>query len=137
MIEELSNEMRQFIKDIKQNITDTKTSEYVLRRSEKLFNIILKEVENIVKYKEDEINQLIKKQNIQEDRIKDMESKIKEIIQDIYDEDGDFEIVCPYCNYKFSADICEDEREIVCPECENIIELDWSEGQEDNDDKSL
>ena len=42
-------------------------------------------------------------------------------------EDFEFEIVCPYCNYEFIADIDEHEDEILCPECNNPIELDWSE----------
>lgn len=53
--------------------------------------------------------------------------------KDIYeDEDYDFEIVCPYCNHEFVADI-EDElkEEIECPECHNKIELDW-DGEDDD-----
>ena len=48
------------------------------------------------------------------------------------DEDYDFEIVCPYCNQEFVADI-EDElkEEIECPECHNKIELDW-DGEDDD-----
>ena len=39
----------------------------------------------------------------------------------------DFEIVCPYCNHEFVADIdFENKRDIECPECHNMIELDFN-----------
>ena len=46
---------------------------------------------------------------------------------DEYDTDDgyDFEIICPYCNTQFIADI-ESKTEIKCPECQNVIELDWN-----------
>ena len=74
------------------------------------------------------------------DRIEEIEEqldKVQETVslikKDIYeDEDYDFEIVCPYCNHEFVADI-EDElkEEIECPECHNKIELDW-DGEDDD-----
>lgn len=60
-----------------------------------------------------------------------MRETLNLIKSDIYeDDDGnyDFEIVCPYCNHEFLADIDDDlNDEIECPECHNIIELDWND----------
>ena len=53
-------------------------------------------------------------------------------ILDVYvDENFDFEIVCPYCNYEFVSDFSQNLKEQVeCPECHNIIELDWNNHEE-------
>ena len=67
-----------------------------------------------------------------ESRLEKVEKSVNLIKSDIYeDEDYDFEIMCPYCNHEFVADV-EDElkEEIECPECHNIIELDW-DGDDD------
>ena len=66
-------------------------------------------------------------------RISSVQSMVDEIEGDIYEEDDgyEFEIVCPYCNYEFTTDMADEERdEIKCPNCKNIIELDWN--QEDD-----
>lgn len=128
MIKELGNEMHKFLKDIKENIKDPEDLKYLLERTEKLFDIVLNDIEKIADYKENEINKLEEKQKEQEQRIEEMQEAVKELCRDVYDEDyGDFEIVCPYCNYEFGADIDETNSEIICPECTNIIELDWDE----------
>ena len=128
MIKELNDEMHQFLDDIKDNIKDPQTLSYLITRTEKLFDVVLKEVENITDYKSEELNKLKEQQKEQNERIQEMENRLKEIYRDIYDEDGDgdFEIICPYCSYEFSADVSEAEKEIPCPECGNTIELDWS-----------
>ena len=67
-----------------------------------------------------------------------LQSEISEIEGDIYENDEqegeyEFEIVCPYCNLEFLADITlinQEKNEITCPECNNIIELDWNEEDE-------
>ena len=41
---------------------------------------------------------------------------------------------CPYCNYEFQTDYDEDINEIPCPECGRIIEIDWSDNEEDDED---
>mgnify|MGYP007042768822 CR=1 FL=1 len=63
-------------------------------------------------------------------------NRINEIETDIYeveDENNnfDFEIVCPYCDYEFTTSI-EGRTEIVCPKCNNVIELDWNDDDEDD-----
>ena len=68
-----------------------------------------------------------------ESRVTELEERLERIVNimehiesDIYDDDFDFEIVCPYCNHEFVVDFDENTTEITCPECENKIELDWS-----------
>ena len=49
-------------------------------------------------------------------KVSNVQSLVNEIESDIYEEDEgyEFEIVCPYCNYEFTADIEEDEKERLC-----------------------
>ena len=128
MIKELSNEMHQFLNDIKENIKNPEDLKYLLGRTEKLFDIVLKEVEEIVNFKEEEMDKLEEKQKEQDARIEEMQQQVKNLCIDVYEEDYEnFEIICPYCNYRFDADIDETNKEIICPECNNFIELDWDE----------
>lgn len=131
MIKELSNEMKQFLEDIKENIKDPKDLKYMTERTERFFDVVLKQVEEIMNFKEEEMDKLEEKQKEQDEKIEEMQERMKDLYRDIYDEDyGDFAIVCPYCNYEFDADIDETNKEIICPECNNVIELDWDEENE-------
>ena len=128
MIKELSDEMHNFIQDVKNNIKNPEDLSYILKRTEKFFDIVFKEMENIADYKEEEINKIEARQKEQDNKLKEIQARVNELYSDVYDEDyGDFEIVCPYCNYAFGADVDETNKEIICPECENVIELDWDE----------
>ena len=92
------------------------------------------------------IGNLQEKQN---NRIKNIENKIKTIEDDIYIDDEedddrmipnkrindvyDFEIVCPYCNNDFIVDESyKDSDEVKCPNCSKTIELDWNENDYNN-----
>ena len=44
----------------------------------------------------------------------------------MHDNDFEFEITCPYCNYEFITDNSfKNEKAIKCPKCLKTIELDW------------
>ena len=132
MIKDLSNEMKDFVKDLKDNIKNPEELKYLLERTEKFFDIVIREVEEIMNYKEKEIADLEEKQRKHGEKIDEMSEKMKTLCKDIYDEDyEDFEIICPYCNYEFDADIDETSTEVVCPECNNVIELDWDGDPDD------
>ena len=79
------------------------------------------------------IKEMEKAQSAIEHKISNIETIVDNIEGDIYeddeqDEDYEFEVVCPYCNYEFSVDMDNIEKdEIECPECHNVIELDWNE----------
>ena len=132
MINDITNEMRQFLTDIKENIKNPEELHYLLQRTEKLYDVILTQMERLTDYKVEEMNEIRNIQKKHHDRIDEMEEKIKQLSIDVYDEElEEFENNCPYCNYTFDADIDDNVREIVCPECNNIIELDWN--QEDDE----
>lgn len=138
MFEELSREMKQFVKDLEDNIENPKDLKYILKRSETLFDVVFKEINKIADREADRLKEMRKKQKHNEKRMDELENKMQYLnenldylIKDIYgNEDGEFKITCPYCNYEFNLDIDEDEVEILCPECKNIIELDWNDDEE-------
>ena len=138
MIKNIGKEMKSFIRDLKENIKDPEELKYLLNRTESMFDSIFEEIEKYIEDEEKKISKIKKKQALQEKRMEQIENaldcldkNVNEIYKDIYEEDMEFEIVCPYCNYKIETIIDEDIKEISCPECNNIIELDWSGDSED------
>ena len=135
MLEDLKNELSSFLKDLSENIKDPDDLIYIRNRTEKLVDVIFNEMDKILNYNEDKLNALIKKQEQEDMLIQELKQRLEDIYEDIYDEEeGDFAIICPYCNYEFDADIDENFEEIKCPECGNTIELDWDGKPDDEPD---
>lgn len=78
---------------------------------------------------DEEYKKLLERINSLENTIEELKDNVETIKQDIYDDDSyDFEIVCPYCNHEFIADVSSELKdEIECPECHKTIELDWGD----------
>ena len=132
MLEDFKKEMMQFITDMENKIKDEETLAYMIKGTEKLFDTIMDTMNTIIEYKKEEINNLETRQDKQQKRMDEIDERLKFMYDDIYEGGEDFEIVCPYCNFKFDAFIDENEKEITCPECGNIIELDWNENDDEN-----
>lgn len=70
-------------------------------------------------------------ENIEEDIYIDSDesenSKLEELGEDqMHDNDFEFEITCPYCDYEFITDSSSRNKiAIRCPKCKKIIQLDW------------
>lgn len=135
MLEDLKKELDSFLKDIRVNIKDPDDLAYITNRTENLVDVVFNEMDKILNYSEERINALIKKQQKEDDLVQELKEKLDEMYEDMYDdEDGDFAIICPYCNNEFDASLDESFEEIVCPECGNSIELDWSGNPGDEPD---
>ena len=132
MIKDLKNEMNNFMQDIETKITNQEERDFILDRTAQLFNVIVDEMENVLDYKTNEIQALESKQKEIDGKMDNMEAVLKNITRDIYEDEEDFEIICPYCNNEFDADVDENVTEVVCPECENTIELDWGIEEDNN-----
>ena len=108
---DINKKIEGLMKDLQENIKDPKELEYI---NKKLAKTIVEIMEELY------------------ERTSNVERKISRIGEELYipeyeDECEEFEIVCPYCNYVFEADIDELKTEVICPECNNVIELDWNE----------
>ena len=121
------------IKDIEKSISDEKEREIVLKKVSELSFMYMDVIDRISNVNSERMDDIEKHQDKLDEKIGKVKDTVDLIKKDIYeDEDYDFEIVCPYCNHEFVADI-EDElkEEIECPECHNKIELDW-DGEDDD-----
>ena len=124
------------IKDLENNIKDNEICSYVKSKI----------IDLMVLYN-DNIDEILKKQDIMNEKINNIKDQLLNIEDEIFEnncidedcncnsleenEDYDFEITCPFCDYSFITDDCTfNQKTIKCPKCKEIIELDWS----DNDD---
>ena len=129
----LSEKYSKILLDIESHIKDPQEKKYVSKKVNELSSIYIELIDRLTKFD----NERIEKLESQQDKIINNLSKIQDTVSliknDIYEDDiFDFEIVCPYCNHEFVADIDEELREEVeCPECHNTIELDW-DGEEES-----
>ena len=133
MIENLRIEMKKYFSDIEKIVTPRIEMLRMKERTLDFFNVMVDSIEEIMDFKADEIRDLAKRKEQAEKKTEELKKRMEEMFKDIYDDYDDFEIVCPYCNHEFSAEINEKSTEITCPECKNIIELDWS--KDDGEDK--
>lgn len=93
------------------------------------FNNEFKEILEKIEILTNKVENIEKRQRIIEDKINQIHNSVSGIEEDIYDDGFELEIICPYCNTEFVADV-ESKSEVKCPECQNIIELDWNGGEE-------
>ena len=96
---------------------------------------IEKNIELILK----EIREIKSNQDRNERKLHELQKVVDNIKSDIYMDEGfddnfEFEIICPYCEHEFVIDANENKTEIQCPDCNNTIELDWS-GNLDEEEK--
>ena len=110
---------------------EKRIKELIKEKVSELSMLFINMIDNMNDMVENKIKKMEEKQKDIDTKLNILQTNVNEIENDIYDEeDGeyDFEIVCPYCNNEFVADInSEENTEIECPECHNIIELDWNE----------
>ena len=126
-LEELGNEMRQYLKDLKNTIKDKKTLEYLLDRTENLYDMVFNELREILYMNMEEYENGEYLDEEQEDKIDEIEMKIESAYEGIYEECGEqeYEIYCPNCGEEFEAVVRKGIKEIVCPECDEVIKLEW------------
>ena len=131
----LREEYNNFLKDIEENLKNKEDLEYIKVRFSMFVDKVIDEMDMLVDYKTQKMNEIEQKQKEIDDKMSKMQQIIDNIEKDIYSDEGfDFEIICPYCDNQFVIDVEEDKTEVECPVCNNIIELDWSgEVEEDSD----
>lgn len=122
---EFNNIFQNIMKDIENNISDKRELEYINKKVTEISMLYMKVIQDLNEIMLDKINNIEKTQASIENKVNKIQTSIAGIENDIYDEGYEFEIICPYCNNEFTADI-ESKSDIRCPECQNIIELDWN-----------
>jgi len=123
---DLNQRFKDLMTELESNIESKKDLEYLKNTFSNMFLQFLNDINGVSIKSEERMQQLEEKQ-------RQLEEIVKKIEKDIYINDNyDFEIVCPYCNCEFEADLDEMKSEVRCPECNNIIELDWNEENENS-----
>ena len=131
----LREEYNNFLEDIEKNLKNKEDIEYVKVRFSMFVDKVISEMDMLIDYKTQKMNELEQKQKEIDDKMSKMQQIIDNIEKDIYSDEGfDFEIICPYCDNQFVIDVDEDRTEVECPVCNNIIELDWSGDVEEDID---
>lgn len=133
----INDEYRKMLNNMDANMSNQEDLEYAKNQMYQLSMLFIDEMQAMSEKYEDRINALAQNQKELEEKIQKVQKVVNSIEKDIYDEELDsnetfeFEIVCPYCNNEFVAEVDELKDEVQCPECRNMIELDWEGSMED------
>ncbi|MCL2382986.1 MAG: hypothetical protein FWC79_02215 [Oscillospiraceae bacterium] len=120
---------KKILKEIEEKIKNKEDLEYIKVQIFEIYNLLFEEISKLEEVANDKMSAVLEAQVGLEGRIRKVEKEIDEIQDDIYGEDNEFSLTCPYCNEDFAMEGVESKEEVECPECNNIIELDW--GSED------
>ncbi len=122
---ELTEKFQNIMKDIERNIKDKGELDYINKKIAEISALHMEVIDKMTNNINIRLENIEKVQNSIETKVNKMQTSITGIENDMYEDGYDFEIVCPYCNTEFTADI-EAKTDIRCPECQNVIELDWN-----------
>ncbi len=125
----LKKKFKEIIDDLEKNIKNKEDLEYVKSQVYNVALLFLDELDKITEVSFDRLNFMVKREKELANKITKMEKIIDNLQKEVFvPQDEEFEIVCPYCNTEFVADLnSNSEDEVKCPECGNSIELDWNE----------
>ena len=130
---DIKGKYKKILEDLENNIKDSEDLQYAKEKFMELSLLFMDIIDRLTILTDARIKEIEEKQTEIDNKISSVQSIVDEIEGDIYedDENYEFEIVCPYCNYEFTTDIADEEKEeIKCPKCNNIIELDWDQDEE-------
>ena len=153
---DFEKEYQKIINELEKEIANKKDLEIAKKKLYNIYEYIINKeadnklnIKNVLENQEqmrEDIDKLKKAVlNIEEDIYEDFdESNYHSQFDNFYktdkmhDNDYEFEITCPYCNYDFIADNSYINKiQIPCPKCKRIIDLDWSSTDECYDNSEL
>lgn len=129
---DLKNHYQAILKDLENHFQNEDDKGFVLNKFQELSMMFMDVIDRLTYLTDIRIKEVEERQQEIDNRIETVKKAVEGIENDIYEDDEayEFEIVCPYCNHEFVADInSEENAEVECPECHNIIELDWNEDE--------
>ena len=130
---DIKGKYKKILEDLENNIKEPQDLIYSKEKIMELTFIFMDIVDRLTALMDARIKEVEDRQMAINNRLEEVQSLVDEIEGDIYDEDDnyEFEIICPYCNYEFTTDMEDGEKdEVKCPNCNNIIELDWNPEEE-------
>lgn len=127
---DLKNHYQAILTELENHFQNEDDQAFVLSKFQELSMMFMDVIDRLTYLTDIRIKEVEEKQQEIDNRIETVKKAVDGIENDIYEDDEayEFEIVCPYCNHEFVADInSEENAEVERPECHNIIELDWNE----------
>ena len=97
--------IQEIMKEIDENISNEKEREFVNKKIVELSMLHIDFVNDMNEAIKNKMDLLENNQIEIQNKIDRIQTSIAGIENDIYEEGFDFEIVCPYCNNEFTADI--------------------------------
>ena len=102
----ISEEYLKILEDLNKNIKDEEERKYVVKKFSEMSALYLDVIDRISEMGTKRVEELEDYQGKLEKKISKLADSVNLIKNDIYEEDSyDFEIVCPYCNHEFVADV--------------------------------
>lgn len=121
---------KKILDDLEANIKNSEDLEFVKVQMFNLYNLFFDEINRIEESVSSRMTTIAGTQAILQEKVESLQSKMSNMEKELYmDDDSDFTITCPYCNFEFAVEFEELKDEITCPECNNIIELDWGDDE--------
>lgn len=122
---DLSDKYREIMNEIENKITNEKDLNFVKNKVSEMSMIFIDIIDRMNEIVEEKVARIEQNQEEMNIRLNKVQSVIDGIEKDIYDDDFEIEIACPYCDNEFFTTMNDsEENEIECPECHNMIELD-------------
>ena len=114
---DLNKEYRKIIKEIEGKLQDKKELEFVKGKMAELSLLFVDVIDRVTDLADTRLDKVEHSQKEMEKKLERLSTIVDGIEQDIYEEENpegfDFEIVCPYCNHEFVADIdLENKKDI-------------------------
>lgn len=129
---QLQDKFNGIISEIEERITDEEELNFIKQKIADISMLYIDELDKVMELSQKRVNQVYENQKMIEKKMAELEKGMNTIEKELFVEDEyDFEIVCPYCNYEFLTDINSNKKEVECPECHNVIELDWNQEEHD------
>lgn len=126
----LDETYRKIIETLEKNIKDGAELNNAKEQIDNIVKDVIENYDNIFNKYDEKIDYLEKLQNDSERRIDDLEKRIKYFEKLLEMEDYDIFVTCPYCGFEFQTEYDENIEEIPCPECGRLIDIDWSDDEE-------
>ena len=156
-MDNMGKEYRNILNNLEERLKYNPDLEYVKSEFTNLFMLFFDEIDSLRELYEEKIETILDRQSKFDEKINRIEEKTNELekemmfddeddemirsmldpevsIENEYDDDDDCEVSCPYCGEAFFIDLDTKQEEVSCPYCNRLIELDWNENSDTEND---
>ena len=109
---DLKNHYQAILTELENHFQDEEDKVFVLNKFQELSMMFMDVIDRLTYLTDIRIKEVEERQQEIDNRIETVKKAVDGIENDIYEDDEayEFEIVCPYCNHEFVADINSEEN---------------------------